>query len=62
MKALVNVISHALAFILIPLLFIIYAFILLIFSVAKLLFYVFDKTEQKRAHLISKILFPIGKK
>ena len=62
MKALVNIISHAIAFVLIPLLFIVYLFVLLLFTVAEIMFYVFDRTEQKKTQIISKLLFPLSKK
>ena len=62
MKTLVNLFSHILLFIFVPLIFLVYVFMLVLFSVARTLFYIFDKTERKRNIIINKILFPLHKR
>jgi len=61
MKAIVELISYALCFVIVPVVFFIYLFILLLFATAELLFYLFDRTEERRARLIKKLLFPLTK-
>lgn len=62
MKAIVELISYALCFVIVPVVFFIYLFILLLFATAELLFYLFDRTEERRARLIKKLLFPLTKR
>ena len=62
MKAVVNIISHILLFVVIPFIFLVYVFILVLFATARALFYIFDKTERKRDSIINKILFPLHKR
>lgn len=62
MKIIVDILSHVLLFIFVPLIFLVYVFMLVLFAVARTLFYIFDKTERKRDSIINKILFPLHKR
>ena len=52
MKVIVEFISYALCFVIVPVVFFIYLFILLLFATEELLFYVFDRTDERRARII----------
>ena len=62
MKTLVNLASHVLLFICVPIIVFLYLFILVLFTLAELMFYIFDRSERKRSQLIKKLLFPLHKR
>ena len=61
MKLAVELLGAALCFVIVPVVFFIYLFILLLFATAELLFYVFDRTDERRARII-KTFFPFIKR
>lgn len=62
MKTTVNLFSTVLMFAIVPLIFFIYLFILLLFAMAELLFYIFDKTDQRRLTILKRIFYPLNKR
>ena len=62
MKPIFNLISYLLSFIVIPVVAILYTIILILFGIAELFNYLFNKYENKRMQLLRKILQPFEQK
>ena len=62
MKPIFNLISYLLSFIVIPVIAILYTIILILFGIAELFNYLFNKYENKRMRLLHKILQPFEQK
>jgi len=62
MKPIIDLISYLLSFIVIPVIAILYTIILILFGIAELFNYLFNKYENKRLQLLRKILQPFEQK
>ena len=62
MKPIIDLISYLLSFIVIPVIAILYTIILILFGIAELFNYLFNKYENKRMRLLHKILQPFEQK
>ena len=62
MKPIIDLISYLLSFIVIPVVAILYTIILVLFGIAELFNYLFNKYENKRLRILRKILQPFEQK
>lgn len=62
MKLIADIIGGALCFIIVPVVFFIYLFVLLLLVIADLIFYIFDRTDENKTRIIKKLINPLSKR
>jgi hypothetical protein len=62
MKQIAEFISGVLMWLMIPLIMLVYLFILLLLAISELFIYIFDRADRDRTRLIKKLLQPLQKR
>jgi hypothetical protein len=62
MKQIADFISGFLLWVMIPLIMLVYLFILLLLAISELFIYIFDRADRDRTRLIKKLLQPLQKR
>ncbi len=62
MKQIANLISGVLLWVMIPVIMLVYLFILLLLAVGELFIFIFDRADRDRTRLIKKLLQPLQKR
>jgi hypothetical protein len=62
MKQIADFISGVLLWVMIPLIMLVYLFILLLLAISELFIYIFDRADRDRTRLIKKLLQPLQKR
>lgn len=62
MKQIADFISGVLLWVMIPLIMLVYLFILLLLAFSELFIYIFDRADRDRLRLIKKLLQPLQKR